>query len=176
MKKLFLISLLVLVSSCVCKKNIKEKVHESQLVSEIASDCPKDGKCTALLLKNKSLEVKTDEFGTTYYQLTEASETSVVQYQYQRNPREGIQDSEYAETVLFEIPNANGTLSLSNLDLQQTKMIYGRLCFCRGQTGYYSVSEGKLHLTKKNNLIQFELDFKNNKVPQIVPTIKATIN
>jgi hypothetical protein len=55
-------------------------------------------------------------------------------------------------------------------------MHFGRFCFCRGQTGYYKVEEGKLNLKKTNDTIALNLDFTITKVPQIIKTITTSIN
>jgi hypothetical protein len=54
-------------------------------------------------------------------------------------------------------------------------MLFGRFCFCKGQTGYYKVEQGTLNLIYKKNVVDFTLDFTVTKVPQIIKSIKATV-
>ena len=54
-------------------------------------------------------------------------------------------------------------------------MLFGRHCFCRGQAGFYKVSDGKLNLENKDNTITLDLDFTITKVPQLYSKVKATI-
>lgn len=162
------------VFSCTAKKNSAE--NTSSITKETVSTfCPKDGKCTTQLLQHKSLNIKTDEFGATYYQLSDNSQTSVVLYQYKRNVKKELQDAGYTEEILFEIDNTDSKRTLTDLDLQKTKMLFGRLCFCRGQTGYYKVTHGNLKLEQKNKDVNFSLDFTITQVPQIIHSIAATI-
>ncbi|MES2545614.1 MAG: hypothetical protein V4548_12065 [Bacteroidota bacterium] len=167
MKKLFVLPLLVLASCGICKSE--------KSFSEIQSPCPEDGKCTIEIMTNKKLDIKTDEFGSNYYQLLDSPKTGVVHYKYKRNTKKGLQDGSYIEEVFFEINQEEKSLLLTNADLQKTKMIYGRICYCKGQTGYYKISEGNLKLNRKNHKIEIDLDFKNNKVPQIIQKITAVI-
>ena len=171
MKKFFLIPLAFSLSFCNCKK----AVIEEKKAFSIESVCPQDGVCTIEVLKNKSLVVKTDDFGSTYFQMTDNEETSVIHYQYNRTVEEGLQDGQHREEVLFEINNSATELKLSNSELQSTKMLFGRHCFCKGQAGYFNVENGSLILQKKNDVITFELDFKIYKVPQLFEKVKASV-
>lgn len=171
MKKLFLIPLALCLTFCNCKKS----VVESSKINTIESICPEDGKCTIQILKNKSLVLKSDDLGGLYYHLVDNENTSVIQYQYNRTVEEGLQDGHHQEEIIFEINNSITELHLKNEELQQTKMLFGRHCFCKGQAGNFKVEEGSLLLTKDNNTITFELYFKTNKVPQLFEKVKATL-
>jgi hypothetical protein len=165
----------MLLSFCNCKKNTITKTDESRSITTIDSACPEDGKCSVEIFRNKSLEIKTDETGATYYQILDATETSVILYQYNRNTKEGLRDNKHREEIVFEIANSDSAISLSDLTLQKTKMLFGRHCFCRGQTGYFRVNEGNLKLEQKENAIRFSLDFKITQIPQTIHSITATI-
>lgn len=176
MKKLFLIPTAFLFSFCCTKKEVMKKEEENKVVTKIESSCPSDGVCTTEILKNKSLVIKTDEFGSTYTQIIDSETTSVIVYQYNRIVKGDLQDASYREEIIFEINNNDTELNLTNKELQETKMLFGRFCFCRGQTGYYKVDEGKLNLKKKNENITLNIDFTITKVPQIIKTITTSIN
>ncbi len=176
MKKIFIIPTAILFSFCCTNKDTMNKDEENKVILKTESLCPTDGVCTTEILKNKSLVVKQDEFGSTYTQTVDSETTSVIVYQYNRIVKGDLQDAGYREEVIFEINNSDTNLSLANENLQQTKMLFGRFCFCRGQTGYYKVEDGKLNLKKTNDTITFNLDFTITKVPQIIKTINTSIN
>ena len=140
----------------------------------LSSECPQDGACTVEMLKNKSLEIKTDDLGGIYYEIVAATETSVVLYHYNRKVEKGLQDGQYREDIVFEINNSDSLISLSGSDLQKTKMLFGRHCYCKGQAGYFKVTQGQLTLEQKKNAVSFHLDFTITQVPQIIKSIKAT--
>lgn len=164
--------LLLTISSCNSPKSAV--LNSDANLNTIETVCPEDGKCTVQLFKNKSLEVKTDEFGSVYYQMTDNTQTSVILYQYKRNVEKGLQDAHYTEEIIFEISHSDTSIALNGLNLQKTKMLFGRLCFCRGQTGYYKVTDGNLELEQKNNEARFSLHFTITEVPQIIHSITAS--
>lgn len=161
--------MLLVISSCNCQKNTATNSSKT-----IGITCPEDGKCTTQIFKNKNLEVKTDEFGSVYYQMSDNPETSVILYQYKRNVEKGLQDANYTEEIIFEIKHSDTDIAFSDSDLQKTKMLFGRLCFCRGQTGYYKVTGGSLKLEQKDNEANFSLTFTVTEVPQIITSIIAS--
>jgi hypothetical protein len=176
MKILLLFSLSLFLSSCSCKKSVVDNQETAMTkTTTLQSDCPTDGKCSIEVFHNKSMNIQTDGTGAMYNQLVDSKETSVIVYQYNRDVPEGLQDGNYREEIIFEIKNSDANLVATGNDLQQTKMLFGRFCFCRGQTGYYKVSEGNLNLTQKGNSITFDLNFTVNEVPQIIKKIQASI-
>lgn len=174
MKKLILLPFCFLLSFCASKKDVSAKTA-SNTPSSITSQCPENGKCTIELLKNKSLDIKNDEFGTTYFTLIDNPNTSVIQYQYNRNVEKGLQDGQLQEQILFEINKTDEKINLENKELQKTKMIFRRLCFCRGQTGTFRVTSGILNLTKKDDVFLVDLNFKVDQVPQLYTSINAAV-
>lgn len=176
MKTLLLFSLTLFLTSCSCKKSaVNNQETMMAKIVKLQSNCPSDGKCTVEIFPNKSMNIQTDGTGAMYNQLVDSKETSVIVYQYNRDVPEGLQDGNYREEIIFEIKNGDTNGVLSGNDLQQTKMLFGRFCFCRGQTGYYKVTDGTLNLTQKENSISFDLNFTITEVPQIIKTIQATL-
>ena len=173
MKKTVAILIAAIITSCNCKKQVvsKDAVAISNL--ELTSNCPSDGTCTIEVLKNKSLVLKSDEFGSIYTQQIDDDKHSIVVFQYNKNVPEGLQDGNYREEIQFEIPNTDTELNLNNQELQNTKMLFGRYCYCKGETGIFKVIDGSLKLLQKNNKLSFNLNFKNNKVPQLIESISA---
>jgi hypothetical protein len=170
MKKLLLLPLALSLSFCKCTTATMAKSNPMK----ITSTCPENGVCTIVVEKNKSLVVKTDDLGGVYYQLIDDATTSVIHYQYNRTVEEGLQDGNHREEIIFEIKNETTALNLANQELQQTKMLFGRQCYCKGMAGNFKVEEGILTLDKKDGRITFNLEFKVNQVPQLFATVSAT--
>lgn len=162
MKKIFLFPFLFLLICCGSKKN-------NPTTSNV--NCPEESTCSIEIIKNKGLIVKNDSFGNAYYELEDSDAKNVILYVFEKNKDENIPDSGYKEEVIFEIDAKNAELNLTGTSLQQTKMLFGRFCFCRGATGYYKVNEGTLALKTEKGQIQFDLTFKINEVPQIISHI-----
>lgn len=181
MKKIiFLLPIIFLFASCKCKKVATSDVTKTAIMDDSSKKstqifCLNNGKCTTEIFRNKSLDLKTDEFGSIYYNQIDNPETSVILYKYDRNVPKGLQDGNYSEQIVFEINNSDTSLTLSNLELQKTKMLFGRFCFCRGQTGNYKVEQGNLKLKRLNNEIQFDLDFKITQVPQLINAVSESV-
>ena len=162
--------------SCNCTKNT-DLTKNSMPINTIESPCPENGVCNIEIIKNKSLNVKSDEFGSTYYTLEENPSTSVIKYQYNRNVTPDLQDDNHKEEIIFEVANNETSMNLVDNDLQKSKLLFGRICFCRGQTGYYKITNGTLKLDKgKKDLYQLNLNFKVSQVPQLFTSVIATIN
>lgn len=169
MRKIALLLVLLSVLSCKCKK------VAAQTTAVITSECPKDGTCTIQLSRNKSMVVKKDEFGSVFYTLEESTSKSVVQYTYKKTVKGDIQDANYREEIIFEIDNDTENINLSDVALENTQLIFGRFCFCRGQTGYYKINQGKLTVTKNANEKVVDLNFKTDSVPQIIHHVAFSI-
>jgi len=171
MKNLFFIPLVFLMTFCKSSKTTVSKSSESF----ISSVCPENGKCTIQIHKNKSLIVKSDEFGSIYHQMADNQETSIIQYEYNRTVEEGLQDGQHREEILFEINNATANISVTDKMLQSTKMLFGRHCYCKGQAGFFKVEQGTLNFKNENGTITIALDFQITKVPQLFSKVNATI-
>ena len=170
LKKILILPLAIGLIFCSSQKS---SVKNNPVVIE--KSCPDDGICTVEILRNKRMAIKKDDFGSIDYQTVDSHETSVLVYQYNRKVEKGLQDGNYREEIVFEIKKTDKKLLLQDLKLQQTKMLYGRFCFCKGETGYYEVTKGTLKLNQVNNNINFDLDFIVTEVPQIVTTIHTAV-
>lgn len=160
MRKIAILLVFFSLMSCNCKKATTQQTTVS-----ITSECPKDGTCNVQLLKNKSILVKKDEFGSTYYTLEDSDSKNVVKYTYNRTVKGDLQDANYREEIVFELNNQTDNLTLSDAALENTQLLFGRFCFCRGQTGNYKINQGKLTVTDGKVI---DLNFKTDEVPQII--------
>ena len=81
-----------------------------------------------------------------------------------------LQDAGYREEIIFELDNFD-PIKLGSSSLQKTKMLFGRFCFCRGQTGYYKVTEGTFEIANQIATLQFKV----SEVPQITNEIRFSL-
>lgn len=169
MKKILIYGSFLFLLSCKAQTSFK---NELTLISE----CPKDGTCEIELYQNKSLVLLVDQLGGMYYELQETPGKSVIHFQYNKTTQANLQDGHYREDVLFEINHDTKSLNLQNTALQQTKLIFGRHCFCKGQTGYFKMENGNLTIQEAEKKLQVKVDFSTPKIPQIIRSIEATIN
>lgn len=175
MRKLLVLFLSFTLAFCNCKKNVISNPEKIKKTTIVNSYCPEKGTCTIEILENKNLIIKTDDLGGTYYETEASNKHDVVIYKFNKNTKEGLYDGSYQEEIIFEINKSANKISFLNSDLQQTKMIFGRHCYCKGQAGYFKVTNGKLNFNKTKEEINIDLDFKITVVPQIINKITAVI-
>ncbi|NQV77859.1 MAG: hypothetical protein HQ490_05830 [Lutibacter sp.] len=173
MKNILLV-IIILFASCKPCQTINYTL--SNPVSAKTMNCPENGDCSLELIPNKSLEFKKDEFGISYPIITEGNKT-ILKYTYNRNPITNIQDSNYTEIVYAELDKTIEEISLTSKELQTIKLYFGRLCYCKGETGFYPIKNGNFKMVKsgKNNLI-IDIEFEISEVPQIISKISETIS
>lgn len=167
-KAIYITALAAALFSC---KSKKQTVTEPAIT--VSSECPKDGDCSVKLNQHKAMELKTDEFGRLYYTLVDDETKSVYQYTYKRKVKGNLQDAQYREEVIFEVSHQNN-ISLANEALSQQKALFGRFCYCKGQTGYYAIKTGQLSVAKSQNKTSVDLNFSISEVPQIIQHISWT--
>ena len=158
-----------LISSC----NAKQKVLIVKEVDKTISFCPDDGVCTFEVLQNKSLSILKDEFRNLYPKISDG-DNIILKFEYKRNEIPNTVDGHYSELIYVELNSNKLIIELENSKLQEVNLLFARLCFCRGQTGYYKVKKGKLSISKENDKYQFNLEFKIDEVPQIITSINQT--
>ncbi|AXG73574.1 hypothetical protein DVK85_04750 [Flavobacterium arcticum] len=168
MRKIALIPILLILFSCGSTKSLHDN---AEAVTSITT-CPEDGNCTFEVLKNKSLIIKTDDIGKLYYTIKDNSATSVLKYRYVKETNSTLPDSGYVEEVVFEIFNDSTNLDYTDGEIQNTKMLFGVMCFCKGKAGSYSVEKG--NLTYKNNKLHIVLPelVEAQKIKDISVTFK----
>lgn len=171
MKIIYFIILLSVFSGCKTKQEITKDVPA--YFQNIA--CPDDGTCTFEVIKNSYLEIKSDEFGNLYPEIIPGNKL-IVKYEYKRKEIENTADSSYSEFIYFELNMLEEHFILKDIDLQKVKLVYGRICFCRGSSGYFKITEGTLFIDKHSNTLDIDLQFKVPKgIPQITTHIKESI-
>ncbi len=133
-------------------------------------NCPEGGDCSFEVLQNSSFAVKTDKTGATYVEIEEGDKV-VIRYQYEKDPVPDAMDSGYSEYLYFEIDPGRVELSLKDSDLQQVKMTFGRICYCKGAMGYFPVRKGNLLIYQNKGDLLVRTSFSVPKVPQITKEI-----
>lgn len=166
MKKIVALLLAFLVLSCATKKPMANFSKATLL-----SDCPTAGTCTVELFQNKSMVINFDNNRNTY-SLVDNFEKNVVVFTYNKTVKGNLQDAGYREEVIFETEKTLSDGHFQDAEIQNTQMLFGRFCYCKGQTGYYKVSNGKMQVDAPGNII---LDFSISEVPQIINHIKLSL-
>jgi len=160
-----------------CKSNksaiVVNKLTTKQTIN--LENCTIDAQCTIEIVQNSGLLIKQDDQQNSYIEFGEGAKT-IVKYEFKRNEPPNTADAHYSELIYFEIDNNNEQLFLTNDALQSVKMVYGRFCYCKdGTSGYFKVTEGKLKLSKTDNQLSIDLNFKVGKIPQLLTEIKETV-
>ena len=145
-------------------QNMEKK---SNSPDQISTGCPENGECSWEYQANTSLQVKEDTTGALYPVFTPKPGVHVLKYTYTKKTNPNYADSGYKEVVLFEITESLKEISISNDALTQLKVTYGRLCYCRGATGYVRVTKGSLDIAKENRGYSVNFNLDNGKYPQI---------
>jgi hypothetical protein len=164
----------LLIMCCGTKQKSVRTVIDQEKKSQ--TTCPDDGTCSFEILNNKSLLLKYDTTNQLYPEIVDA-ENIVFKFEYKRNEIANVEDGGYQELMFLELNPKDITQKIEDTSLQKVKLLFARLCFCRGQTGYYKVRKGSLNITSLNNdSYKLELNFKIDEVPQIIKSISETFS
>ena len=167
MKTLLLFPLTLIAFSCSSTKKENQDIS-SQTTLKIENHCPDNVDCNFQIFQNKSLNVKTDEIGTAYYEIEENPNKVVFRYQYKLRTDEDLQDGGYLEEVLFEMDQNYGDFSFSGKELQNTKLILNVMCFCRsGKVGAHKINKGTISKKGKNLSIKLDKVIEDQKINEI---------
>ncbi|MCF6297061.1 MAG: hypothetical protein L3J08_03615 [Flavobacteriaceae bacterium] len=169
-KFIYLILIFSFLLGCNSQKSASN--NENNFLQEIS--CPEGGDCIFKVLKDSNLEIKKDDFGELYPEIVPGDKV-VIKYHFKKKENKNIADDNYSEFIYLEIDKNEENLILKDKELQKVKLLFGRICFCRGSMGYYKVTQGELFLLNNNEILNMKLKFKVNKVPQIVTKINENI-
>lgn len=137
--------------------------------ASISNNCPENGTCTFEVLKHKTLNISKDNLGETYPEIVDGNQL-VLKFKYQKNKELNVADGHYIEEIYIELDPEN--LEKETAHFKAEKLLFARLCFCKGQTGYYKIRSGNLSVKKiKNTRYQIDLQFKIDEVPQVITSI-----
>ncbi len=175
MKITFVFFMIIFLSSCSAQKNISSLAELKGNKSFKVTNCPKDGSCSLRIIKNKTLDLKKDEFGM-YYGQKINSNSILLEYTYERNKLKNTVDSHYSETIYFSIPKTTESLMLIDKDLQKVSATLHRLCYCKGTTGYFKITKGNLSLNIKKNELTLNADLSIKNIPIVLNKIGEKIS
>lgn len=175
MKNFYVLFIILTLTGCKSKRlnSSLEKLNEKHMVS--LANCIDNAKCTLEIIPKTNLLIKEDEFQNIYIEFEKGNNT-VIKYELKKNNLPNVADSHYSELLFLEIDNYNKSLYLKNEELQQVKMIYGRLCYCKGTSGYFKVNSGYLELELIKNQLSLDVKFEVENIPQIVTEIHENIS
>ena len=178
MKKLVLI-LITITFSCKTAIQNKHTITTNTIKNNISTtlnNCSQNGNCTFQLTPNKSISFKKDNFNIGYPILSEGTKT-ILKYTFSKKSISNTKDTFYSEIIYAELDATIDEILLENLDLQQVKFYFGRLCYCKGQTGYFPIKKGTFNITKPSkNTLNFSAKFEITEIPQIVKSFNATVS
>lgn len=177
MKAFYFLIPLLMINACKTQTGTvtsTEKTATMGQLNERVTGCPDEGDCTVKIHKNMNLIIKEDGTGAIYPEMV-AGKNTVVEYTYLKEGPEGTADGNYSETIHFEIPASVESLSKVNASLGDVKLLYGKHCFCKGEAGYYPISNGELSVSTNNKTLAFNLNFKVEKTSQVISNISETV-
>ncbi len=168
---IYLFSLTLLLN---CKSKSAVLASEEKQ-TEIKTNCPDDGVCKTEYILNSEIEIKTDEFGNTYTNIVKGDKT-IFKFTFSRNIDKMAVDGHYIEEIYAEFDNSIKDISLKDKELEEVKLLFNRMCYCKGSAGFYPIENGTLNIQKTDSkTYNIQLDFKMNKVPQVITSINETL-
>ena len=171
MKNIYFIIFLFLYLGCKTNQDVSQE--SGSHLKEIS--CPENGNCTFEVLQNSILNIKTDEFGKLYPEVLPGDKV-VIKFHYKKKELKKAVDGSYSEFIYLEVSKNEKQLILKDRDLQKAKLLFGRICFCGKNGGYYRVTQGNLYLFNSNGMLKMDLTFNVNKVPQIISKLEENIS
>lgn len=181
MKKILFLSLTALILGCTPVKHTLAETKTNEMTSKfiINSFCPIEGSCKVDRIPNVSLSVAPVEEGNrgeVFYELLPSENTDVVIYTYKKHTDDVLMDGFYREEIIFEVPKARQRLLLEHINLQDVKMIFGRFCYCKGETGYYKVKRGTADIKYSQKQIKASINVNVLDVPQVTSKVSFTVD
>ncbi|WP_130736320.1 hypothetical protein [Flavobacterium sp. J27] len=176
MEKGIRLTLLILFISCSNLKDnisVSKKQNKTVIIKDTILSCPQNGICKIETIKNKSLLIRKDDLNGIYYQTEDNVMFSIIKFTYTKDTPKNVQDGNYIEEIVLQIQNDISELNLTDSELQNCKILFGKHCFCKGEAGYYNIEKGKLEFHKENNTNILKLEFQVNTTSQKITTINA---
>jgi len=146
-----------------------------EIKKQIKQACPKEGTCAVEISKNNILQIKEDTTKALYPTLKKGNNI-VFKFEYKKKTIKNRKDGHYSEVIYLEFDPSKKHLSLKDLDLQKSKLLFGRFCYCKGSAGWFKIENGNLKIDEiSKNKFRIQLTFKNFKTPQILQAIDETV-
>ncbi len=159
MKKMIaLLAIAAVTVSCSTTKGVESTNWLGKKVTMI-SVAPENGKVAATREFEKGLNL--NGFNELYPQTHFDPEKVLVEYSFDRNKAEGNHaDDFYKEELFMEIPVKAFKKQYKDAELDQVKLVYGKHCYCKGEAGYFKITEGTLKIDHSDKQTKVKLAFK----------------
>ena len=159
MKKMIaLLAFSAVAISCSTTKGVESTNWLGKKVTMI-SVAPENGKVTATREFEKGLNL--NGFNELYPQTHFDPEKILVEYSFDRNKSEKpVADDFYKEELFLEIPAKAFKKQYKDAELEEVKLVYGKHCYCKGEAGYYKITQGTLKIDHSDKQTKVKLSFK----------------
>jgi len=157
-KIMALFAVLAVIVSCSPTKGVESTNWLGKKVTVI-SDAPENGKVTAIREFEKGLIL--NRYNELYPQTHFDPEKVLLEYSYTRKKaEENYADDFYKEEIFLEIPAQKFKKQYKDAELEQVKLVYGKHCYCKGEAGYFKITEGTLKVNHSEKQTKVKLTFK----------------
>jgi hypothetical protein len=162
--------LLILLFSCTAKK-------VTPLEKEIIdiNGCPPKGICNIERIENSTIKLLEDTTGQFYTKVETDENHHLYKITYEREVPEGIMDAQYQEIIYFQVEKDKKLVELNDKELSEANVIYSRLCYCPGETGYEVVAFGSLYFETKKQSTEIRLEIQPKKYPVKMNLVETTV-
>lgn len=174
MKNVLLI--VFLIGVCGCKSTASSFYFKALKKPQTftTSKCISNAQCRIEIIPDATLLVQEDAFNNTYVEIKKGNRL-IIKYQLKKNQLPQTADGHYTEILYFEIGHSETDIHLKDKELQQVKMTFGRLCYCKGSSGYFKVDKGTLELIFDKNKMILNTVFTVKNIPQIITQLHEEI-
>ena len=143
--------------------------------ANLASVCSENGKCVAKLIPNSFLQLNTDSIEKLYATI-EGGSNIVFKFTYNKTIDKKLVDAQYTEEIYFEFDPNISNLNLKNDELQNVKLTYNKICFCKDSTGFHPIKIGELSIDKiEPDTYIIKLNFQIDEVSTVVTSINEIL-
>lgn len=156
-KTLTLITLTTLIS-CSINTGVKSTNWLGKNIT-VKSEIPENGTITATREFEKGLNLHS--FEQLYPKTNYNPHTVLIQYEFNREKSENkYTDDFYKEEIFMEIPLKAFKRKYKNEELEKVKLVYAKHCYCKGEAGYYKITNGTLNIKHSKKETSVKLNFK----------------
>jgi len=159
--------------ACAPKKHF---LHLDKEIQHISQTQLKNGHSTISLIPYRKAVLKKDAFNIGFV-TTEKSEGTLLKFEYIKQVPEHLADADYSEVVYINLQKDFSEINSNNPTATDSQILFGRFCYCKGQTGFYTVKNGDLlaKMITKNRL-KIALKFHLKQVPHLISNIQEDIH
>jgi|SRR5690554_277712 len=158
MRKTLILLVFAVLTSCSTAKGVSSTNWLGKNIT-VKSEIHENGTVTATREFEKGLNL--NSFEQLYPKTNYNPHTVLVQYEFNRDKSEdGYADDFYKEEIFIEIPLKAFKKQYKNEELEQVKLVYAKHCYCKGEAGYYKITDGTLNIKHSEKETSVKLNFK----------------